>query len=308
MAPRSAAQQARLRRLGRRRAALAATRSRARCRRASWTSRPSRRPIKPGESTTLTWAVENPRDDDDRADGRHGPTPRGVAEGHAEGDDHLHADGDRRERHADAGRVTVNVAGTHAGRRDGGSCRSTEQPAPRTADGKPDLSGRLRLRRRARPRRAAAAGRTRLAAAHADAEAGRREVPRRPRPDRHRPLLDVHAAGRPADVHGSVLHAVRPVAEARGRSCTSICTCRARSRWTARRIRPTPIRSTWATRSASGKATRWSSIRSASRRARSAAIKTTEALHVVERFRRPNLGTLEYEAVIEDPNVFAGPG
>jgi hypothetical protein len=35
--------------------------------------------------------------------------------------------------------------------------------------------------------------------------------------------------------------------------------------------------------------------------------KTTEALHVVERFRRPNLGTLEYEAVIEDPNVFAGP-
>jgi hypothetical protein len=35
--------------------------------------------------------------------------------------------------------------------------------------------------------------------------------------------------------------------------------------------------------------------------------KTTESLHVVERFRRPTLGTLEYEAVIEDPNVFAGP-
>jgi hypothetical protein len=35
--------------------------------------------------------------------------------------------------------------------------------------------------------------------------------------------------------------------------------------------------------------------------------RTTEALHVVERFRRPNLGTLEYEAVIEDPNVFEGP-
>jgi len=29
-------------------------------------------------------------------------------------------------------------------------------------------------------------------------------------------------------------------------------------------------------------------------------IKTTEALHVVERFRRPNFGTLEYEAIIED--------
>ena len=35
--------------------------------------------------------------------------------------------------------------------------------------------------------------------------------------------------------------------------------------------------------------------------------KTTESLRVVERFRRPNLGTLEYEAVIEDPNVFTGP-
>jgi hypothetical protein len=35
--------------------------------------------------------------------------------------------------------------------------------------------------------------------------------------------------------------------------------------------------------------------------------RTTESLHVVERFRRPNLGTLAYEAVIEDPNVFAGP-
>jgi hypothetical protein len=35
--------------------------------------------------------------------------------------------------------------------------------------------------------------------------------------------------------------------------------------------------------------------------------RTTEALHVVERFKRPSLGTLEYEAVIEDPNVFAGP-
>ncbi len=35
--------------------------------------------------------------------------------------------------------------------------------------------------------------------------------------------------------------------------------------------------------------------------------KTTEALHVVERFGRPNLNTLTYQAVLEDPNVFAGP-
>lgn len=35
--------------------------------------------------------------------------------------------------------------------------------------------------------------------------------------------------------------------------------------------------------------------------------KTTESLHLVERFRRPTYGTLEYEVVIEDPTVFAGP-
>jgi hypothetical protein len=33
----------------------------------------------------------------------------------------------------------------------------------------------------------------------------------------------------------------------------------------------------------------------------------TEALHVVERFKRPDADTLNYEATIEDPNVFAGP-
>jgi hypothetical protein len=33
----------------------------------------------------------------------------------------------------------------------------------------------------------------------------------------------------------------------------------------------------------------------------------TEALHVVERFSRPDFDTLRYEATIEDPNVFTGP-
>ena len=33
----------------------------------------------------------------------------------------------------------------------------------------------------------------------------------------------------------------------------------------------------------------------------------TESLHVVERFSRPTVETLQYEARIEDPNVFAGP-
>jgi hypothetical protein len=33
----------------------------------------------------------------------------------------------------------------------------------------------------------------------------------------------------------------------------------------------------------------------------------TESLHVVERFSRPDVNTLQYEATVEDPNVFAGP-
>jgi hypothetical protein len=36
-------------------------------------------------------------------------------------------------------------------------------------------------------------------------------------------------------------------------------------------------------------------------------IKTTESLKITERFRRQTMGTLEYEAVIDDPNVFATP-
>src|SRR5688572_5452473 len=35
--------------------------------------------------------------------------------------------------------------------------------------------------------------------------------------------------------------------------------------------------------------------------------KTTESFHIVERFRRPSMGTLQYEAVLEDPNVWAEP-
>jgi hypothetical protein len=35
--------------------------------------------------------------------------------------------------------------------------------------------------------------------------------------------------------------------------------------------------------------------------------RTTEDFHIVERFRRPSLGTLQYEAVLEDPNVWTGP-
>jgi hypothetical protein len=33
----------------------------------------------------------------------------------------------------------------------------------------------------------------------------------------------------------------------------------------------------------------------------------SDALHVIERFRRPDYDTLEYEATVEDPNVFVAP-
>src|ERR1700679_3005832 len=35
--------------------------------------------------------------------------------------------------------------------------------------------------------------------------------------------------------------------------------------------------------------------------------KHTDALHIVERFSRPDVDTLQYQAVIEDPNVFERP-
>lgn len=35
--------------------------------------------------------------------------------------------------------------------------------------------------------------------------------------------------------------------------------------------------------------------------------KHTEALHIIERFRRPDYSTLQYEATLEDPNVFVKP-
>jgi hypothetical protein len=35
--------------------------------------------------------------------------------------------------------------------------------------------------------------------------------------------------------------------------------------------------------------------------------KHSESLHMIERFSRPNYDTLQYEATLEDPNVFVRP-
>jgi hypothetical protein len=42
-------------------------------------------------------------------------------------------------------------------------------------------------------------------------------------------------------------------------------------------------------------------------RTRVAGFRHTEAMHVVERYRRTGFGTVQYEARVEDPNVFAEP-
>ena len=72
----------------------------------------------------------------------------------------------------------------------------------------------------------------------------------------------------------------------------------------------TRTRRGWDTRSATGKATRWSSIRS-DFNDRSwldpQGHPHTEQMHVIERMRRPDLGHLEIEFTIDDPATYATP-
>src|SRR5262245_54533834 len=94
--------------------------------------------IKPGESTTLTWAVENPRTTTiDPTIGR--AMPRGVLKvtPKATTTYTLTVTGVNGTL---TKTVTVNVAGTTAVAATT-SLPLNQQPAPRTADGKPDLSG-----------------------------------------------------------------------------------------------------------------------------------------------------------------------
>ena len=259
--------------------------------------------IKPGESTTLTWAVENPRTTTiEPTIGR--ATPRGVLKvtPKATTTYTLTVTGVNGTL---TKTVTVNVAGT--------------TPVAATAVVAPDLAAsaahrrrqagpdrRVRLRRRRRPWRAAARRCTWFAAANADAEARRREVPRGPRPRRHRAVLDLHAAGRSADVHGPVLRAVHPGAEAPGHPARVPAPVahdhdgRLAASARSRSVLDGPLDRRW-----DGDTLVVDSV--GFKESEINGYRTTEALHVVERFRRPNLGTLEYEAVIEDPNVFAGP-
>ena len=69
-------------------------------------------------------------------------------------------------------------------------------------------------------------------------------------------------------------------------------------------IHRTPIPPGWGTRSAAGRVVDSIGFND---KTEINGYRHTEALHVVERFKRPDADTLQYEATIEDPNVFAGP-
>ena len=74
-----------------------------------------------------------------------------------------------------------------------------------------------------------------------------------------------------------------------------------------RRIR---IHPSWATRSAAGRATRWSSTSSGSTKRPGSTrpgIPHTEALHIIERFTRTNEATLHYQVTIDDPHAYTKP-
>src|SRR5262245_4062703 len=95
--------------------------------------------IKPGESTTLTWAVENPRTTTiEPTIGR--ATPRGLLKvtPAATTTYTLTVTGTNGTL---TRAVTVTVAGTKPVTASASTIPPTERPAPRTADGKPDLSG-----------------------------------------------------------------------------------------------------------------------------------------------------------------------
>jgi hypothetical protein len=259
--------------------------------------------LKPGESTTLTWAVENPRTTTiEPIIGR--AMPRGVLKvtPKATTTYTLTVTGVNGTL---TKTVTVNVAGTTPIAATT-SLPLNQQPTPRTADGKPDLSGVYGY--------AAGPGR---GAAPPPAASG--DLPRtptlKPGAEKYRVVRGPNDTGLystctppgvpqtfmvpyyvqfvQAPKHLIILHEYLHLS----RTITLD--------GSPHPLDPDPF---WMGHSIG----RWEGdtlvVDSVGfKESEISGYKTTEDLHVVERFRRPNLGTLEYEAVIEDPNVFAGP-
>jgi hypothetical protein len=262
--------------------------------------------IKPGQTATLTWAVENPRATTiEPAVGR--ATPRGVLKitPAATTTYTLTVTGTNGTL---TRTVTVTVAGTKPieSAATGAAVDLTKQPAPRTADGKPDLSGVYGYAQgpaRGAPPPPAAPG----------------SLPRTPT---LKPGAEKYRVVRGADDTGQysactppgvpqtfmVPYYVQFVQSPKYLIILHEYLHLSRTITLDGSPHPADPDPFWMGHSIG----KWEGdtmvVDSVGfKESEVSGYRTTESLHVVERFRRPNMGTLEYEAVLEDPNVFAGP-
>jgi hypothetical protein len=259
--------------------------------------------IKPGQSTTLTWAVENPRSTTiEPTVGR--ATPRGVLKvtPKATTTYTLTVTGVNGTL---TKTVTVNVAGTTPVAATA-SVPLNEQPAPRTADGKPDLTGVYGYGAgpgRGTPPPAAASG----------------SLPRtptlKPGAEKYRVVrgpddTGLYSSCTPPGVPQTFMvpYYVQFVQAPKHLIVLHEYLHLSRTITLDGSPHPPDPDPFWMGHSVGhweGDTLVVDSV--GFKESEINGYKTTEDLHVVERFRRPNLGTLEYEAVIEDPNVFVGP-
>jgi hypothetical protein len=264
--------------------------------------------LKPGESATLTWAVENPRSTTiSPAVGR--AAPRGVLKvtPKATTTYTLTVTGTNGTLTKTA---TVTVAGTvaAAAATDTGAVDLTKQPAPKTADGKPDLTGVYGY--------GAGAPGGRGAAAPAPTPGSLPRTPTlKPGAEKYRVVRGADDTGlyslcAPPGVPQTFMVPYYVQFVQSPKYLIILHEYLHLSRTIPLDGSPLPADPDpfWMGHS-TGK---WEgdTLVVESRGFKESEVsgyKTTEDLHLIERFRRPNLGTLEYEVVIEDPNVFAGP-
>jgi hypothetical protein len=260
--------------------------------------------IKPGESTTLTWAVENPRTTTiEPTIGR--ATPRGVMKvtPKATTTYTLTVTGVNGTL---TKTVTVSVAGTTPVAATTTSPPLTEQPAPRTADGKPDLTGVYGY----------GAGPGRGAAPPPAASGSLPRTPTlKPGAEKYRVVRGPNDTGlystcTPPGVPQTFMvpYYVQFVQSPKYLIILHEYLHLSRTITIDGSPHPPDPDPFWMGHSIG----KWEGdtlvVDSVGfKESEINGYRTTEDLHVVERFRRASLGTLEYEAVIEDPNVFAGP-
>ncbi len=262
--------------------------------------------IQPGESVTLVWAAENPTSVTIDVLGRVAPRGRRTLTPTATTAYTLSVTGAGNT--ADKRTVTVVVAGTKAGASPADvSAAGARKPVPRTADGKPDLSGVYGYGAggggRGAPPPAAAGG-----------------LPTTPT---LKPGAEKYKVVRAADDTGLYSTCMPPGIPQTFFVPYYIQIVQAPKHLVVAheylnlfRIIPTDGRShppdpdpSWM----GNPVARWEGDTLVvdsigfNDKTEINGYRHTEKLHVVERFSRPDFDTLQYEATIEDPNVFAGP-